>query len=632
MKLFENVSVRGKVLPLAQARLFADFTAGWSLADVTAAQRRAILERGEACLTSPIPQLPASLYRQFGRIGNRIQFENAYFLRRTRLHDLLYAEAAEGQGRFHEAIVDLLWAVLEESTWVLPAHNPGQLTADFADEVHTVDLFSAATAGLLTLVLHLVGDRLDEGLDDQLLTRRLLHEIRRRVTVPVCRYEQVWMRQIPNNWNPWIFSNVLFCLTVCEEELAHREEMIGRILYLLDYFVDRYGESGGCDEGPSYWGVAGGSFFDCLELLYDLTGGRLDFFQHPFVRRMGEYIMKMHIHGDYFVTFADAPHKILSYDAMIARFGQRCGSEALRSFGLSRCGDRLPGEARLNCRDNAHTTPYRILKDTIFLAHAETGGAFSHALCHYLDDVQVMVARQSPCSAQGLFVAIKGGHNDESHNHNDVGTFTVYWQGEPFFVDAGVDTYSRTTFSPQRYTLWYMQSSYHNLPDLNGIAQRAGAQYRPAEVWFDPEQRQLSLELCSAYPEEAGCRSFRRTLSLDGEGVTVQDAFAFAGEARVAEHYLFQEQPDLTVPGVIALPSGPRIAYDPRLQPACEAVSLLTTVDLAQGQDPRGNMARNWGKDFLYRVTLSGVVAGQDTFRLRIDGEPVSFAAPASRG
>ena len=620
MKLFETVSVAGKVLPLEEVRLFSDLGPGITLDSLDDEAKRSILRQGEESMARPIPFLPASLYRQFGRIGNRIQFENAYFDRRIILNNMLYAEAVEGKGRFLDAIVDLIWAILEESTWVLPAHNPGQLCREFDDDVHNVDLFSAATAGLLTLSLHLLGSRLDESLPDHLLTRRIIHEIRCRVTIPVFRYEQGWMCRTPNNWNPWIFSNVLFCMTVCEEDTAHREEYIARILNRLDYFVARYGESGGCDEGPSYWGVAGGCFFDCLELLYDLTGGKLNFFDEPFVRRMGEYIMKMHISGNYFVTFADAPHNIASYDTMIARFGRRTGSEALERFGLSRCDPLCCTQAMLNQRSSAHTTPYRIYKDTLFLAHAPDGSEFRHELCHYLDDVQVMAARQKSSEpGQGMFAAIKGGCNGESHNHNDVGTFVVYWDGEPFVADAGVDTYSRTTFSPQRYSLWYMQSSYHNLPDINGIAQCEGLQYRPSDVQYDPDRRQLSMELRTAYPEEAGVVSFRRTLALDDGGVTVTDRFAFDDSGRVEEHLLFQTQPDLTVPGRITFDGGPSITYDKGLSVSCEAVSLLTTVDLAEGQDPRGNMARNWGKDFLYRVTLSGRIQNQGEYLLQIN-------------
>ena len=47
----------------------------------------------------------------------------------------------------------------------------------------------------------------------------------------------------------------------------------------------------------------------------------------------------------------------------------------------------------------------------------------------------------------GFFVATKGGYNNESHNHNDVGSFSLYLNTMPVFIDAGVGTYTRQTFS-----------------------------------------------------------------------------------------------------------------------------------------------------------------------------------------
>ncbi|MBQ8969943.1 MAG: heparinase II/III family protein, partial [Lachnospiraceae bacterium] len=46
--------------------------------------------------------------------------------------------------------------------------------------------------------------------------------------------------------------------------------------------------------------------------------------------------------------------------------------------------------------------------------------------------------------------------------HNDVGSFTLYKEGKPFLIDLGVETYTKKTFSEDRYEIWTMQSAYHN--------------------------------------------------------------------------------------------------------------------------------------------------------------------------
>ena len=53
-----------------------------------------------------------------------------------------------------------------------------------------------------------------------------------------------------------------------------------------------------------------------------------------------------------------------------------------------------------------------------------------------------------------MFVAAKGGFNNESHNHNDVGTFSLYVNTIPVIIDAGVGTYTKQTFGKDRYTIW----------------------------------------------------------------------------------------------------------------------------------------------------------------------------------
>ncbi len=90
--------------------------------------------------------------------------------------------------------------------------------------------------------------------------------------------------------------------------------------------------------------------------------------------------------------------------------------------------------------------------------------------------------RSSEGSAEGLYLAAQGGHNAESHNHNDVGNFIVYADGEPAIIDVGVETYTAKTFSAQRYEIWTMQSAYHNLPTVNGVMQGAGRQFEARDV------------------------------------------------------------------------------------------------------------------------------------------------------
>ena len=88
-----------------------------------------------------------------------------------------------------------------------------------------------------------------------------------------------------------------------------------------------------------------------------------------------------------------------------------------------------------------------------------------HHAITLLSDLQIFIARQLPRTPeQGLILSLKGGHNGESHNHNDVGQFELFSDGQPLIIDTGVATYCKQTFSPQRNELWYINAQGHNIP------------------------------------------------------------------------------------------------------------------------------------------------------------------------
>ncbi len=117
-------------------------------------------------------------------------------------------------------------------------------------------------------------------------------------------------------------------------------------------------------------------------------------------------------------------------------------------------------------------------------------------------------------------MCIKGGHNGESHNHNDVGSLMVYVDGHPLLVDAGNMVYTAKTFSDARYTLWNCRSMYHNVPLIGGFEQCAGAEYAARN--FRTLLDGASLDMAGAYPAEAGVLSAIRSALVTPDGVQLR--------------------------------------------------------------------------------------------------------------
>jgi hypothetical protein len=134
-----------------------------------------------------------------------------------------------------------------------------------------------------------------------------------------------------------------------------------------------------------------------------------------------------------------------------------------------------------------------------------------------------MAARSAANTSTGLYLSAFGGHNAQSHNHNDVGNFVVYADGKPVLVDVGVETYTAKTFSARRYEIWTMQSAYHNLPTINGVMQKDGARFRARDVRYIPDSSHavIAMDLAAAYPAEAAVSKYDRTVALDRRARTV---------------------------------------------------------------------------------------------------------------
>lgn len=248
-----------------------------------AAAGASYVSKAEKLLDEPYPQLCASVYMQFIRNGNRSNYEALYFRRREMLTIFAIAELYEGKGRFTDRIIDGMWFIMEESSWIIPAHNwsgkpvtggvvslPDTFsTADDGDDMKHIDLFSAGTGGQMAWLWYVTAELLDK--ENPIIRTRLFSQLKQRILHPfyTCNHDW-WMGtngNALNNWTPWIISNVLTVIALCEDDDNLRRAGVEKCLVILDRYIAELPDDGGCDEGPGYWGVAGGSLFDCLEVL-----------------------------------------------------------------------------------------------------------------------------------------------------------------------------------------------------------------------------------------------------------------------------------------------------------------------------------------------------------------------------
>jgi len=539
--------IQAALLPYDEWEPFprASDRAGWEVLGPDIRAR--LIAAGEAALATPWPRLPATLYLDYMRNGDRRSYQVPWTDRRTLLRDLVLAECAEGDGRFLDAITDSIWSICEETSWVYPAHifmqRAGSDLPDTREQV--VDLGTGETAALITWTDYLLGAELDAI--SPVIRTRIAHEIEERILEPCLNRADFWWMAWDtqghpiNNWNPWIVANWISSALLIEKDPELRARHIEKAQRVLDIFINSYPADGGCDEGPSYWGRAGASMFEALAWMQGASEGRISIFDEPLIAKMGRYILTAHIGNGWYKNFADANARTFVDGALTYRYGKAVGDDELAAFGAYLWQQQQDGPP-----PNLGSIG-RILPD-LFLAEELSRVEANDPLPRdgWLPDLQIMTARDAAGTTDGLYVTAKGGHNDESHNHNDVGSFIAYLDGLPLIIDVGPEIYTAKTFSDQRYEIWTMRSSWHNVPLINGVEQAPGRSFAARDVTYaaDAEYARFGLELAHTYPPEAAVESWQRSITLErDEQLEIRDAYQLREVVGPTAQHLITNRP-----------------------------------------------------------------------------------------
>ena len=431
------------------------------------------------------------------------------------LLQLTVGELIEGKGRFLDAIIDGAWFLCETS-WVHSAHAFFQKDqSGLPDpEEPTVELVVADIGAQMAWTYHFFKDEFDKN--SKLIARRIRNTVYERFINPYfARTDYWWMGlkgQFVNNWNIWINYNILQAVMLMEKDQQKKSDEVYRILCSADRFIDCMPEDGASEEGPTYWGHAGANLIKFLDLMYRATGGAMNVYDVEKVRNIGQYIYRVNVCDNYFVNFSDAAAKCNIAAGAAYQYGKCIGDEGMMGFA---------SDFAKNSTWPVYFAKEHILASVLddvllskeLLNYRDKNAAFTS---YFFKNSQLMVARDNKNVHKGMFVAAHGSNNGVSHNHNDVGSCMFYYNGKPVLIDVGVGTYTSKTFSSKRYTIWTMQSGYHNLPTINGCDEHQGAKYQARDVVFKNTRNHtdFTLDIAGAYPEEAKVQTWYRKYQL----------------------------------------------------------------------------------------------------------------------
>lgn len=548
------------------------------------------IRRGEKLLNYQWQVVKATDYLAFERTGNRQVMEQPFDANNRAIADLLMAELAEGKGRFIDQLINGVFHSCEMTSWALAAHmivQPSHRSLP-AYDYPVIDLVSGDLGGLLSWTHYFMHGAFDKVNPE--ISRRLRHELQTRILDPYMNNDSFWWMgrnyngRMLNNWNPWCNSNALMCFMLLENDRDTLAKAVHLTMESVDKFLNYIKADGACEEGPSYWGHAAGKTLDYLELLADITGGKVNIFNEPMIRNMGEYISRSYVGNGWVVNFADASARGDGDAYLIYRFGKAVNSDELKGFAaLMRKSPLLPANGRDIFRTFASIAIDKELQQTPPKHDSRPFTWYPETEFCYLT------------TSQGLFLAAKGGYNDESHNHNDAGTCSVWINQTPILIDAGVGTYTRQTFSSERYSIWTMQSEYHNLPMINGVAEKNGKNYKATEV--KAAKNSFSANIATAYPAEAKVKKWMRSYTIKGKQAKINDSFEL--EEAIAPNivnFMTWGEIDASEKGKVNI-----CVHDVKAVLLYDAANFELTVEPKELTDPR--LSKVWGEK-IYRLSF----------------------------
>jgi len=444
-----------------------------------------ILRDAERRSGKPLPELPDALYLEFTANGNRRNYEKPYGQRSHQISTLLLAECLEYKGRFLPALERDILALCDERSWTMPAHD-GSLS-NFKGTKLTIDLGSSARGWLLASADAWLGDRLSPAVRE-----RIRREVQRRILAPYLTAVRKgdlggnwWMRG-DNNWNAVCSAGTVCCALALLDTPAERAEILAAMEISNPVFISGFTDDGYCSEGMGYWNYGFGHFVMMGLAVRAATGGRLDIFQGEKLKRIAEYARGYQIQtgrSPYFADGGGGPSQEI-WALMRQVYPDAVPADApsypLLKGGHASIGLRAFGQ---------EPPPVEKSKETLLPLRTWFGNA------------QVLITRSTLSQGAPFGAAIKGGHNAEQHNHNDVGSYTVVFNNVEMLGDPGGEIYTRRTFSRERYTSKMLNSYGHPVPVVAGQLQPTGKKSAAKIIGltFENTRDRLELDLKAAY-------------------------------------------------------------------------------------------------------------------------------------
>ncbi|MFC4321551.1 heparinase II/III domain-containing protein [Litchfieldia salsa] len=442
-------------------------------------------------LREPLEEIPFSTFVLYRDAGSRLEYETVYFAKRRRLNTYAIMALLEPDSSiFLTELQNIIWSICNEYTWCLSAHikysaemdtyiEHSSLQGEHIQQEYTIDLFAAETAFTLSEIY-----KLTENMLDPLIQKRMVDEVFRRVLKPYYNQSPFEWETATHNWASVCAGSIGSAALNLIEDKESLSIILERVIKSMDCYLAGFKDDGACTEGYGYWQYGFGYYTYFADLLYRKTEGSINLFQSRKVHQIALFQQKCFLHKNQVVNFSDSTQKgtvflgLSHYLKKLYSDVEVPESELRASYTEDHCSRWAPA-----------------LRNLLWFDHNENGEPWRDQ-SYYLEESQWFISRNTP-----YVFACKGGHNNEPHNHNDIGHFILQVNGETFLRDLGSGMYCDGYFGDERYSFLCNGSQGHSVPIINEQTQSGGSSHYATnvDVSIRDDIDKIEMDLAKAY-------------------------------------------------------------------------------------------------------------------------------------
>ncbi|WP_349318587.1 heparinase II/III family protein [Chitinophaga sp. MM2321] len=433
-----------------------------------------------------------------------------------------WAECLENKNRYTKMVEEGLRSILNQKSWVSPRSDYG--FKNYNGIAYSVELTSSLYAHTIAQTLYLMGDKINPRLRTDAidaLQKRIFEPVLEKIKTRNTENENNFL-VATNNWNHVCLAGLVGAALATIEDKHERAVFVAIGAYYANNGLTGFGSDGYCTEGIGYYNYGFGHYILLRECIWEATGGKIDLLASPKVQKIARYGPDLQIINGVYPAISDSHEGAKPDSSMLTYLSRNLGMGLMPYDGLTYEGKT----------DNICNNIMMVFPNSASLSKPQPQKHPQQLLRSFFDKTGVLISRPVAGSSCMIGVAFKGGNNAESHNHNDVGSFTIVQANQIMVGDPGAIAYTANIFTPKyRYTYKTVGSFGHPVPLVAGKEQQAGAEAKSATVHtaFSPEKDEITLDIAPAYnvPE---LKTLQRTMEYSRKqkgNITFTDRFEY---------------------------------------------------------------------------------------------------------